>query len=85
MGPFHLLGLLGIAVNLFAVCFGIIIFVFSFCPVATPITPGTMNSSSLMTGTVVLFAVLYYMIWAKKEYKGPINEVLSSHMLEERE
>ena len=83
-GPFHLPGILGIAVNLVVVCFGIIIFIFSFFPVATPVTPKTMNFSSLMTGSVVLFAVLYYVIWARKEYKGPINEVPSSHMLEGR-
>ncbi len=34
-----------------------------------------MNFSVLMTGSVVLFAVLYYVLWAKKEYKGPIVEV----------
>ncbi len=34
-----------------------------------------MNFSVLMTGTVVLFAVLYYVLWARKEYEGPIVEV----------
>lgn len=36
-----------------------------------------MNFSVLMTGSVVLLAVLYYVLWAKKEYKGPIVEVPS--------
>ncbi|KAL8860951.1 MAG: hypothetical protein Q9178_002706 [Gyalolechia marmorata] len=74
-GPFHLPGIFGIAVNFFAVAFGLIIFFFSFWPVATPVTPATMNYSILMTAAVVLFAVLYYVVYAKKVYRGPIVEV----------
>ena len=81
-GPFHLPGIFGIAVNLFAVIFGIIIFFFSFWPVATPVTPATMNYSVLMTGSVVIFAVLYYVVYARKSYKGPIIEV-TPYQLEE--
>ena len=73
-GPFHLPGAFGIAVNLFSVLFGIIIFVFSFFPVATPVTPQTMNFSSLMLGSVILFASLYYVLWGRKEFVGPIME-----------
>ena len=74
-GPFHLPGLFGIIVNVWAVSFGIIIFFFSFFPVATPVTAAKMNFSVLMTGAVVLFAVLYYVVWARKTYEGPIVEV----------
>ena len=74
-GPFHLPGIFGTAVNLYAVCFGMIIFIFSFFPVATPVTPKSMNYSVLMTASVVLFAVLYYVLWAKKEFTGPVVEV----------
>lgn len=73
-GPFHLPGAFGIAVNLFAVCFGVVIFVFSFFPVATPVKPTSMNFSVLMLGAVILFAGLYYVLWARKEYEGPIME-----------
>lgn len=74
-GPFHLPGVFGIIVNAWAVGFGIIIFFFSFWPVATPVTAAHMNFSVLMTGSVVLFAVLYYALWARKTYTGPIVEV----------
>lgn len=74
-GPFHLPGVFGIIVNAWAVVFGIIIFFFSFWPVATPVTAVHMNFSVLMTGAVVLFAVLYYALWARKTYEGPIVEV----------
>ena len=33
-----------------------------------------MNYSVLMTFSVVLFAVLYYVLWARKEFHGPIVE-----------
>lgn len=74
-GPFHLPGVFGVIVNAWAVVFGIIIFFFSFWPVATPVTAAHMNFSVLMTGSVVLFAVLYYLLWARKTYEGPIVEV----------
>ena len=74
-GPFHLPGIFGILVNAFAIIFGLIIFFFSFWPVATPVDAAHMNFSVLMTGFVALFAILYYVIWARKSYKGPIVEV----------
>lgn len=74
-GPFHLPRILGIIVNTFAVVFGIIMFFFSFWPVATPVTAVHMNFSVLMTGSVVLFAILYYVFWARKTYQGPIVEI----------
>ena len=79
-GPFHLPGIFGIAVNAFSVVFGIIIFFFSFWPVATPVTAPHMNFSVLMTGSVVLFAIVYYVLVAKKTYKGPIVEVTPYQM-----
>ena len=79
-GPFHLPGIFGVVVNAFAVVFGIIIFFFSFWPVATPVTAPHMNFSVLMTGSVVLFAIAYYLLVAKKTYKGPIVEVTPYQM-----
>lgn len=81
-GPFHLPGMFGIIVNTFAVVFGLIIFFFSFWPVATPVTAAHMNFSVLMTGSVVLFAIFYYLIWARHTYKGPIVEVTPFSMTE---
>ncbi|KAL8730063.1 MAG: hypothetical protein Q9181_004794 [Wetmoreana brouardii] len=74
-GPFHLPGIFGIAVNLFAVCFGIIIFVFSFFPVYYHPGAELMNYSVLMTFAVGIFALIYYLVWATREFKGPIVEV----------
>lgn len=74
-GPFHLPGVFGILVNVFAVCFGIIVFVFSFFPVSYYPDAESMNYSVLMTTAVVGFSVVYYVVWARKEFKGPIVEV----------
>lgn len=81
-GPFHLRGLFGILLNAFAVVFGIIIFFFSFWAVATPVEAKTMNFSVLMTGSVILFAVFYYVVWARKMYEGPVVEVTPLSMVE---
>lgn len=74
-GPFHLPEIFGVLVNVFAIGFGIVIFVFSFFPVATPVVAKTMNFSVLMTGSVVLFAALYYVVSARKTYNGPLVEI----------
>ncbi|KAI4087694.1 MAG: hypothetical protein LQ339_008836 [Xanthoria mediterranea] len=74
-GPFHLPGIFGIAVNIFAVAFGLIIFFFSFWPVATPVEPATMNYS-IVTAAVVIFAVVYYVVYARRIYTGPVVEVV---------
>jgi hypothetical protein len=55
--------------------FMLIIWFFSFWPPQTPADASTMNYASLMTGGVALFSVVYYMLWAKREYKGPHMEV----------
>ncbi len=60
---------------MFAVCFGIIVFVFSFFPVSYYPDAESMNYSVLMTTAVVGFSVVYYVVWARKEFKGPIVEV----------
>lgn len=74
-GPFRIPGIFGIINNTFSVIFGIIIFFFSFFPYATPVEASTMNYSVLMTGFVVLFATFYYLVWARKNFKGPVVEV----------
>ena len=73
-GPFHLPGIFGIIVNVFAIIFGLIIFFFSFWPVTSTVEPDNMNFSSLMTGSVVIIAILYYVFRARHTYQGPLTE-----------
>lgn len=80
-GPFHLPGVVGIIVNIVAVLFGIIIFFFSFWPVTKVVEPVSMNYSSLMTGSVVIGAVVYYALWARHSYEGPLFKEIESWLI----
>ena len=57
-----------------ACAYSIIILFFSFWPPATPTTAATMNYSVLMTGAVLVFSVVYYFLYARKMYTGPVLE-----------
>ncbi|KAK5988393.1 Choline transport-like protein [Cladobotryum mycophilum] len=74
-GPWHVPGVFGIINNAFACIYLITMLFFSLWPSATPVTPEKMNYSVLVSGTMVIFSIVYYLIWAKKEYQGPIMEV----------
>ena len=74
-GPWHLPGALGVANNAFACAFLIIIAFFSYWPSTLPVSPQNMNYSSLVTGSVMLFSVVYYWVYARKVYNGPIKEL----------
>ncbi|KUJ11509.1 choline transport protein [Mollisia scopiformis] len=74
-GPWRIKGVLGIANNLFACIWLIIIIFFSFFPPTAQVVPSTMNYSVLVFGAAVIFSIVYYLFWAKKFYIGPIVEV----------
>ncbi|EPE32956.1 GABA permease, putative [Glarea lozoyensis ATCC 20868] len=73
-GPWHIRGILGVVNNTFACSYLIVILFFSTWPPATPVVPSTMNYSSLMLGAVIIFSIAYYLIYARKEYQGPVLE-----------
>jgi choline transport protein len=73
-GPWHIRGILGIVNNTFACSYLIVILFSSTWPPATPVVPSTMNYSSLMLGAVIIFSIAYYLIYARKEYQGPVLE-----------
>ncbi|KAH6957167.1 amino acid/polyamine transporter I [Fusarium avenaceum] len=73
-GPFHIKGALGIANNVFAMCYLIVVGFFSFFPPMVDPSVDMMNYSVVVTGGLVIFSVIYYFVWARKEYNGPIVE-----------
>ncbi|KAK8912986.1 hypothetical protein H634G_10279 [Metarhizium anisopliae BRIP 53293] len=73
-GPWHLPGVGGIINNVITCIYLSVILFFSFWPPASEVTPDTMNFSILITGSLVLFSTVYYLVWAKKDYKGPVLE-----------
>ncbi|RSL51388.1 hypothetical protein CEP51_015219 [Fusarium floridanum] len=74
-GPWHIPGVFGIVNNTFACLFMATVWFFSFWPPQASVDAASMNYSSLMTGGVALLGTVYYLVWAKNEYKGPRMEV----------
>lgn len=73
-GPWRVPGLLGTLNNAYACIYTVFVMFWSFWPPATPTAPSTMNYAVLMTGATILFSVVYYYVWGKKGYLGPLIE-----------
>ena len=73
-------GVLGVVVNAWACVYLVIIFFFSFWPQTTPTTAATKNSIVLVTGPIMLFGVVYYFVWGRKTYVGPVVEVMGGNL-----
>lgn len=71
-GPWRIPGIWGTMNNAFACIYIIFVIFWSFWPSATPVTPETMNYSVLMTGAVIIFSLVYYRVWGKTQYLGPL-------------
>lgn len=74
-GPWHIPGVLGIMVNTFACLYETVVIFFALWPSEQPVTAGNMNYTVLVTGAVIIFSVVYYYLWGRKEYMGPVIEV----------
>lgn len=74
-GPWRLPGVPGIANNCFTCGFIVFVLFFSFWPTYRDVTPQTMNWAALVTVMALSFSILYYWIWARKVYTGPLIEV----------
>jgi amino acid transporter len=74
-GPWHLPGMFGIANNVFACAFILIIWFFSLWPPQTPVDAASMNYAPLMTGGIAILATIYYFLRANKVYVGPKIEI----------
>lgn len=67
------------AVNVGALVFLLPMFVFAFFPLATPVTPSSMNYGSLMFGAIVGLATLYYVCWGHRNYNPPVMLLQRDH------
>jgi hypothetical protein len=74
-GPWKLKGAFGVANNVVAICYLLLIIFFSCWPSVNHPTPASMNWAVLVTGTVTLFSMAYYFVFAQKSYIGPVVEV----------
>jgi choline transport protein len=64
-----------LALNAYSLAFLSIIFVFTFFPGSPNPTPAMMNWAVLIFGAVMGFAGIYYWVWARKVYDGPVEYV----------
>lgn len=71
-GPWRVPGTAGILINVVACVYLLIILIFTYWPVAVPVSPATMNYSSLVMGSVGILSAIYYIFWAHRTYNGPV-------------
>lgn len=73
-GPWRLPGWFGIVNNSYACVYILFVIFWGFWPPEVPATAENMNYSVLMTGAALSFSVVYYYIWGKEQYLGPLIE-----------
>ena len=74
-GPWKLGGVFGVANNLFACVYLLVLWFFSFWPSSAEVNAQSMNFSSVTFGGTVLFAVGWYLVRGRYTYHGPVVEV----------
>lgn len=74
-GPFKMPRLVGAFVNGVAIVYMIIVFIFAFWPPALPVGPASMNYACLVFGGTVLLSIVWYIVYARKVYQGPVVEI----------
>ncbi|KAI1335037.1 putative GABA permease [Xylariaceae sp. FL0016] len=76
-GPWRLRGALGTANNAFSCCYLTFVFFFSFWPSSRDVTAENFNWAVVVFVSVLLFSMVYYTVWARRVYLGPIIEIRS--------
>lgn len=69
------LGKFGFLVNGLALLFLGLAFIFLFFPAAPDPTPASMNWSCLLFGFILGFSLIYYWIWGRHVYVGPVEYI----------
>jgi len=70
--------LLGVFVNAFACIYATIIYIFSYWPQTNSVTPDTMNYSILVSGTIMLVSIIYFLAKGRRTYVGPLVEIVAN-------
>ncbi|OJJ43195.1 hypothetical protein ASPZODRAFT_136388 [Penicilliopsis zonata CBS 506.65] len=73
-GPWHLPGIWGTLNNAYACAYMVFVIFWSAWPVATPVSPATMNYGMLVTVSVLLFSLVWYVFRGRRYYRGPLVE-----------
>jgi choline transport protein len=72
-GPWTL-GPFGLVINIASICFLTITVFFSFFPTALPVTPENMNWSIVVFSGELIIGLVWYAVYGRKVYNGPIVE-----------
>lgn len=72
-GPWTL-GPFGLIVNIASICFLTITVFFSFFPTALPVVPSNMNWSIVVFSGELIIGLIWYAVYGRKVYHGPIVE-----------
>lgn len=70
------LGGAGLPLNCIGILYGAYLFVYSAMPGVYPVTATNFNWAPVMFGGAALLSLVYYLIWAKKGYHGPVVHVI---------
>ena len=62
----------GFAVNVGALLFLVPTVIFSFFPLATPVVASTMNWGVVIYSGIIIFATVYYFLYARHVYVPPV-------------
>lgn len=66
------LGRFGLPINVGAMCYLVLMYVFAFFPLTVGPTPQDMNWGVVMYGGIIIFATLYYVVWGRFNYVPPV-------------
>lgn len=78
-GPFRLKQF-GVPVTILAMAYTILGLFWSFWPYTPAVSAQNMNYSVLLFGGTLVFAMVFWILWGRKVYKGPIIET-SQHAM----
>ena len=73
-GPWRLPGLIGVANNSFACIYLAWTLFWSFWPPSKDVDASTMNFSSVVLGGVLILSLTWYILQARRTFKGPVRE-----------
>ncbi|KAJ5903999.1 hypothetical protein N7504_006382 [Penicillium tannophilum] len=71
-GPWKVPGILGTINNAYACAYMLFVVFWSVWPPSTPVDYSTMNYSIVVTAGVLILSGIWYLVRARKEYKGPL-------------
>ncbi|KAF2002121.1 amino acid transporter [Amniculicola lignicola CBS 123094] len=69
------LGRWGLPINILSLIFLVVLFIWSFFPPVPNPTPDLMNWAALMFGSTMVFSVLYFYLYGRHQYDGPVAYV----------